>query len=103
MTGQVEFKAALQRGIRIQVPRLIRWSFKMEATQVLRVSVHFEGDWDSVEKFFAQMSKDGRICVPKLTCGLLKAAYEEQDIVGAVVVVELRPFDAAEETEEEED
>ncbi len=49
------------------------------------------------------MSKDGRICVPKLTCGLLKAAYEEQDIVGAVVVVELRPFDAAEETEEEED
>ena len=46
------------------------------------------------------MSKDGRICVPKLTCGLLKAAYEGESIIGAVVVVQLRPFDAAEETEE---
>lgn len=74
----------------------------MEATQVLRVSVHFEGDWSGREKFLAQMSKDGRICVPKLTCGLLEAAFEEQDIVGAVVVVELCPFDAAENEEEED-
>jgi hypothetical protein len=96
-----EFKAVLQRGIRIQVPRLIRWSYKMEQTQVLKVSVHFEGDWSSREEFFAQISKDGRICVPKLTCGLLKAAYEEESIIGAIVVVLLRPFDA-DETEDED-
>ncbi len=75
----------------------------METSQVLKVSVHFEGLWSSEEKFFAQMSKDGRICVPKLTCGLLKAAYEGQSIIGAVVAVELRPFDADEETEDEEE
>ena len=102
LTGHVEFKAVLQRGNRIQVPRLIRWSYQMESTQVLKVSVHFEGDWSS-EKFFAQMSKDGRICVPKLACGLLKAAYEEESMIGAVVVVQLRPFDADEETEDEEE
>jgi hypothetical protein len=103
LTGHVEFKAVLQRGNRIQVPRLVRWSYKMKASQVLKVSVHFEGDWSSREEFFAQISKDGRICVPKLTCGLLKAAYEEESIIGAIVVVLLRPFDADETEDEDED
>ena len=75
----------------------------MEPSQVLKVSVHFEGNWSSEEKFFAQMSNDGRICVPKLACGLLKAAYEEESIIGAVVVVLLRPFDADETEDEDED
>lgn len=102
LTGQVEFKAVLQRGNRIQVPRLIRWSYKLEPSQVLKVSVHFERNWRSQE-FFAQMSKDGRICLPKLTSDLLKVAHEEQSIIGAVVVVVLRPFDAAEEMEDEKE
>ncbi len=75
----------------------------MEPTQVLKVCMHFEGRWSSREIFFSQLSKDGRICVPKLTCSLLRAAYEGQSIIGAVVEVDLRPFDATEETEDEEE
>ncbi len=101
LTGQVEFKAVLQRGNRIQVPRLIRWSYKLEPSQVLKVSVHFEGNRRSQQEFFAQISKDGRICVPKLTSVLLKVAHEEQSIIGAVVVVVLRPFDVTDDEEEE--
>jgi hypothetical protein len=103
LTGHVEFKAVLQRGIRIQVPRLIRWSYKMEPSQVLKVSVRFEESWRSEQKFFVQMSKDGRMYIPKVALGLLKAAFEGESIVGAVVVVQMRPFDAEDEPDDEEE
>jgi len=87
----VEFKTALQRGNRIQIPRLLRWEFKMENSQVLQLTVHIEGQWSSEERFYGQMGKDGRITIPKLTCSLLKALYGEQDITGAILEVELVP------------
>lgn len=64
MTEYVEFKAELQKGNRIQIPRLIRWQFKLEPTQVLKVKVQPIGAIMVHEEFFAKMSKDGRITVP---------------------------------------
>ncbi len=76
----------------------------MESSQVLKVSVRFEDSWRSEQNFFVQMSNDGRMYIPKVARGLLKAAFEGESIVGAVVVVQMRPFDAEdEETEDEEE
>ncbi len=89
----------MQRGSRIQVPKLIRWEFKLEPTQVLRVALYFDGHWGTREKFFGHIGRDGRITVPKLICGLLKDSYNGQELAGAIFMVELAPAD---ETEEEE-
>jgi hypothetical protein len=70
------------------------------AQQVLSVAIRFEGKWCSREKFFVRMGKDGRITIPKLTCNLLRA-YWEQDITGATVEVEVSPSDRALVTEDE--
>ena len=75
----------------------------MEPEQVLRVIVHFEGSWRGEEKFYAHMSRDGRITIPKLTEKLLKAEYKGQDIAGAIFEVELAPSEAMLETQEEDE
>jgi hypothetical protein len=47
----------------------------MDTKQMMEVAVHFDGHWSTREKFFGQISKDGRIAIPKLTCRLLKDSY----------------------------
>ncbi len=100
----VEFKTVLQRGNRIQIPKLVRWEFKIEPSQVLRVHISFGGNWRSMETFYAQISKDGRITVPKLVCSLLKEFCKGNDVAGKLLAVELSPSEEAmtRETDNEE-
>jgi hypothetical protein len=95
----VEFKVVMQRGSRLQVPKLIRWEFKLESTQVLRIALYFDGHWGTREEFFGHISKDGRITVPKLICSLLKNAYNGQEFAKATFVVDLAPADKPDEEE----
>jgi hypothetical protein len=87
----VSFKAVLQRENRIQIPRLFRWQYKMEANQVLRVKVRvadsFVDEW-----FLARMTRDGRLTIPKLTLKLLQEG-EEHSIEGCVLEVTVEPAD----------
>ena len=39
LTEKVVFKTMFQRGNRVQVPRRVRWQFKMDSEQVLKVTV----------------------------------------------------------------
>ena len=39
LTERVDFKAVLQKGNRVQLPKLVRWRFKLETSQVLKVTV----------------------------------------------------------------
>ena len=55
----------------MQVPRVVRWRFKLERDQVLKVTVSCREAWPMGEHFFATMSKDGRIVVPKLILTIL--------------------------------
>lgn len=91
LTESVFFKAVLQRENRIQVPRLFRWQYKMEACEVLRVSVRVEGGFVD-EGFLARMTKDGRLTVPKLTLKLLREG-EEKSLEGCVLEVTVEPAD----------
>jgi hypothetical protein len=78
-----------QRGNRVQVPKLVRWQFKMDSAQVLKVSVIAINVSISWQIFYAKMGRDGRITVPKLQRELLKG--REQSLVGYVIHVMLEP------------
>ena len=62
----------LQRGNRLQVPKVVRWHFKLECDQVLKVTVSCRETSLIGEHFYTTMSKDGRIVVPKLIITTLK-------------------------------
>jgi bifunctional DNA-binding transcriptional regulator/antitoxin component of YhaV-PrlF toxin-antitoxin module len=89
LTQKISLKTVLQKGNRVQVPKLVRWQFKLDTEQVLKVTVNAVNVWGSGQTFYAQMNKSGRITVPKLQLELLRG--EEQDLVGCVMDVVLEP------------
>jgi len=97
LTEMVSFKALLQRGNRVQVPRLVRWQFKLEVTQVLKVTVKIETEFSSVsESFYARMSGDGRITVPLLALALLqKRVNTDKSLTGFVFEVKIEPAEGS--------
>lgn len=83
LTESILFKTRLQKGNRVQVPKLIRWQFKMETDQVLKVGVAVNNPWTGWQFFYAKMGKDGRILIPKLTVSLLQG--EKSSLNGYVL------------------
>jgi hypothetical protein len=92
LTEAVSFKARLQWGNRVQVPRAIRWRFKLETSQVLWVTVrplHAHLDY---ENFYATIDKSGRVTVPKLTLKLLEEeATDNQSLTGTIMEITIEP------------
>jgi bifunctional DNA-binding transcriptional regulator/antitoxin component of YhaV-PrlF toxin-antitoxin module len=92
LTERVDFKAVLQKGNRVQLPKLVRWRFKLETNQVLKVTVTAINVFGGWETFYARMDKSGRITVPKLTLKRLKSRRRDiQSLTGAVFEVRLEP------------
>ena len=91
LTESVSFKAVLQKGSRVQIPRLFRWQYRMEANQVLKVNVRIAGSFVD-ERFLARMTRDGRLTIPKLTLKLLQEGKEES-LEGCVLEVTVEPAD----------
>ena len=89
LTQKVTFKTMLQRGNRVQIPKLIRWQFKMEPCQVLKVGVNAVNIWTGWQFFYAKTGKDGRILIPKLTLALLRS--ENPNLTNYVMEVMLEP------------
>jgi hypothetical protein len=98
LTGSVSFKAVLQRGNRVQIPRLFRWQYRMKADQVLKVHVRIEGSFGD-EKSLVRMAKDGRLTIPKLTLKLLQEG-EEESLEGYVLEITVEPADEQDEKSE---
>jgi hypothetical protein len=44
----------LQKGNRVQVPKLVRWEFKMEPGQVLKIEVARAGSYGGGEHFLVE-------------------------------------------------
>ena len=59
----VKFLAMLQASNRIQVPVEVRWRFRLEAGELLQVSVG-HADGFVVRPFYAKLQKGGRFTVP---------------------------------------
>ena len=91
LTERIEFKAALQKGNRVQLPKLVRWRFKLETSQILRVSVTAVNFFSGWETFYAKMDKSGRITIPKLALRELGIRRPDVSLTGAVMMVRLEP------------
>jgi hypothetical protein len=92
LTEPVDFKTRLQMGNRFQLPKLVRWRYKLECDQVLRVKVSVVGSFGGWESFYARMDKSGRIAIPALTRKLLDSTKrDEQSLVGSVLEIRLEP------------
>jgi hypothetical protein len=70
LTEKVSFKARLQRGNRVQVPKYVRWYYKLEPTQIFEVTIIVLGSWRTWQSFLCRMTKDGKIVIPKLIIAL---------------------------------
>ena len=79
----------LQKMNRIQIPRLVRWQFKLESSEVLRATVTIVGVLGVRESFLVKMRKDGRLVIPKLTMALLQR--DQPSLEGYIMEVTLEP------------
>lgn len=95
LTESVVFKAVLQSGNKVQVPRLLRWRYRMEPDQVLSVEVR-SLEFSGCERFLGRMRRDGRLTIPLLTLKLLRGD-EEGNLEGCVLEVTLEPSEEADE------
>ena len=61
----VEFLARLQKLNRIQIPVEVRWRYKLEPGELLKVLVQPVDEFSvSAEEFIARLLRDGRITIP---------------------------------------
>ena len=90
LTVRVNFVTVLEKGNRLQVPKLIRWQFKMEHPQVLSVRVSLKRLLEVNDCFYAKMDKQGRILIPKLALALM-ANKENPNLEGCIFDVWLEP------------
>lgn len=74
----VEFHGMLQRGFRVQIPVTVRWRFKLESGELLKIRVSPLDSWRS-EKFWGRLQKGGRIRVPSRVREIL-GLYLDRDI-----------------------
>jgi hypothetical protein len=89
LTEKVSFRTRLQRGNRVQVPKLVRWRFKMEPDQVLKIGVNAVNVFSGWQFFYGRMGKDGRILIPKLALALLRG--KDDGLAGYVMDVSIEP------------
>ena len=89
LTEKVTFTGQLQNENKLQIPKLIRWKFKMENDQALKIGVNFIELHKGWKFFYTKMRKDGRITVPKLTLQLVGS--DESCLAGLVVEVVVEP------------
>lgn len=89
LTEKVTFTAILQSAKTVQIPKLVRWRFKMESGQVLKVGVNFLGLRKGWQFFYVKMHKDGRIKVPKLVLSLFED--EKTSLAGCILEVMVEP------------
>lgn len=89
LTEKVTFTTTLQRSNKVQVPKLVRWRFKMESSQALKVGVNFVGMHKGWQFFYAKMRKDGRLAIPKLVLSLFQD--DKTSLAGYVLEIMLEP------------
>ena len=87
LTCRVTFKVQLQNHGRFQIPKRIRWFYKLESSQMLSVSLKvFHLGFE--EKFLATMLADGRITIPRLVAVALEQRMPNHKASFVEVVLE---------------
>ena len=74
LKDKVSFLARLQAENRIQIPVEVRWRYKLESSQILRLQVYPMGGIGS-EEFYARLQQGGRVNVPWEVAWTLKLKH----------------------------
>ena len=91
LTEQATFKTKLQRHNRLAVPEVLWWRYKIEQTQLLKVTVKpVNPESYGEEDFLAKMATEGRLTIPKLTMEVLEQK-EEKNLAGSIFEVTISP------------
>ncbi len=90
LSSRISFKAPLQKNNRIAIPKLMRWQFKIEPDQVLKVCIWLPGSFQGWQFFYAKMSKDGRILIPLITLEII-AQEKKPNLTGHIFEIKLEP------------
>jgi hypothetical protein len=89
LTQKVTFQTVLEKGNRVQIPKLIRMQFKMEHDQVLRAGINALDSGQGWHFFYTKMAKDGRIHINRLTVLILQG--EKPNLTGYLLEITLEP------------
>jgi len=89
LNQSVTFKTLLQKQNRLQIPKLIRLKYKLESSEILKVTVKIYVGYSTSESFFAKMYESGRIRIPDLTITLLKK--DKPNLEGYPIEVTIQP------------
>ena len=89
----MSFKVRVQRGRRVQIPRVVRWRFRLEPGEVFFVTVWFGF---RSEDFYAAMTRDGRIRIPRVIEQELLKGRGVESLEGCTVQVTLNPTETGE-------
>lgn len=90
LTRRVTFSRRLEKGGRVLIPKTIRWEFKMEPGQVLKVGISIPKKFRGWQIFYAKMEKSGKIFIPTLMRSPWTA--EKISLPGWIVDVMLEPI-----------
>ncbi len=88
LTEKVQFEVRLHRFNRLQIPKLIRWRYKLEPWQIVKITINNPSVWNSRQQYLGRMTKDGRITIPKLTLTHLLGDRPDQDAYALKVTLE---------------
>ena len=89
LTRKVTFQGVLEKNNNIQVPKMIRWQFKIGHEQVLKVGINALDLGRGWQFYYAKMMKDGRIHIPRLP--LLVLQGEKPSLAGYLIEITLEP------------
>lgn len=90
LTDRVSFEAVAQSSNMFQVPRLIRWQYKLEPDQVLKVTISDKNaPAQGLHFYLAKTTKAGRIRIPKLLVRTFKT--DSPNLAGHLLHVTLEP------------
>lgn len=89
LTQRVNFKTPLRKQNRLRVPRVVRGQFKLETSEVTKVTVSVAGTISVKESFFGKIRNDGYITAPAVVVALLKG--DKLSLEGYVLEVTLEP------------
>jgi hypothetical protein len=89
LAEKVVFTTTLEHSEKVMVPKVVRWRFKMEPDQALKVGVNFLELHKGWQFFYAKMRKDGRISIPKLVLNLFEE--EKTNLAGYSLEVMIEP------------
>jgi bifunctional DNA-binding transcriptional regulator/antitoxin component of YhaV-PrlF toxin-antitoxin module len=80
------FTAKIQASMRIQVPVLLRWKYKLGPGTILKVELTRTSPFRKT-RFYARLQRSGRLAIPKLVADTNE--LKKGDVVEATIWIEL--------------